>query len=57
MFVKRIIVIMLVISGLFIVNNLSAQDVGPDGFFRYSYPIEMPPGINGMQPSITEFND
>ncbi len=35
------------------VINISGQEVNGSGGFSYSYPIEIPPGTNGLQPKIS----
>ena len=34
-----------------------AQDASPDGALVYSYPIQLPPGLGGLTPSLSlEYN-
>ncbi|MCP4179601.1 MAG: hypothetical protein GY756_17725 [bacterium] len=51
MYFKKALLIFLLL--LFMLVNISGQSVNESGAFTYSYPIEIPPGTNGMQPNIS----
>ncbi len=57
--VRLFIVSIITTAGIFLVFPLAgySQSVGSDGSFNYSIPIDLPPGTNGMTPSLSfEYN-
>jgi RHS repeat-associated protein len=56
MLIKKIKLIVCIFSILVLFKEVSfvySQSVGPDGSFGYSVPITLPPGLNGVQPSLS----
>ncbi|MCP4151505.1 MAG: hypothetical protein GY757_27425, partial [bacterium] len=48
---KKLLSLLILMAGL--VTPIFSQDVSSSGAFTYSYPINIPPGTNGMAPNLS----